>query len=442
MQIIFVNRYFYPDHSATSQMLSDLAFALAKSGNSISIITSRQLYDIPETQLPNRETVANVAVHRVWTSRFGRYNLVGRAIDYLTFYLSAAWTLWRVSRRGDIIVAKTDPPMLSIVAAPIARMRRANLVNWLQDLFPEVLEALDVGGNSLRRTAYNFVRILRNRSLQQAQMNIVIGERMADRLARFDVPPERICIIPNWADGELVTPCLHGANILRQEWGLEGKFVVGYSGNLGRAHEVDTLIDAIARLEQESRVTLAGREEKRPKRDVIWLFIGGGALYRQLQAEIHARGITSVHFLPYQPRERLAASLSVPDVHLVSLRPELEGLIIPSKYYGIAAAGRPAIFIGDSDGEIARILKTDDIGRTIAPGDGAELAALIWKISANPALARRMGLRARRAFEQRFNLSTAVAAWADALTRVEASSEELHRSLAEVTLEPARRKTQ
>jgi glycosyltransferase involved in cell wall biosynthesis len=223
---------------------------------------------------------------------------------------------------------------------------------------------------------------------------------------------------------------------------LEGKFVVGYSGNLGRAHEVDTLIDAIARLEQESRVTLAGREEKRPKRDVIWLFIGGGALYRQLQAEIHARGITSVHFLPYQPRERLAASLSVPDVHLVSLRPELEGLIIPSKYYGIAAAGRPAIFIGDSDGEIARILKTDDIGRTIAPGDGAELAALIWKISANPALARRMGLRARRAFEQRFNLSTAVAAWADALTRVEASSEELHRSLAEVTLEPARRKTQ
>ena len=144
MRIIFINRYFHPDHSATSQILSDLAFALGKRGKLICVITSRQLYDAPEIRLPGRETISNVVVYRVWTSRFGQHNLVGRAIDYLTFYLSAAWTLWKVSRRGDIIVAKTDPPMLSVVTAPIARMRRANLVNWLQDLFPEVLEALDV----------------------------------------------------------------------------------------------------------------------------------------------------------------------------------------------------------------------------------------------------------------------------------------------------------
>jgi glycosyltransferase involved in cell wall biosynthesis len=419
MQIIFVNRYFYPDHSATSQMLSDLTFALAKSGHKIAVVTSRQLYECPESELPSQETVASVVVHRVWTSRFGRHNLIGRAIDYLTFYLSAAWRLWRVLRQGDVIVVKTDPPMLSVVTAPIARIRGAKLVNWLQDLFPEVLEALDVDRTSARRTVYNFIRILRNYSLQTAHMNIVIGEHMAERLARFDVLPERIRIIPNWADGAVVTPRPPKANCLRQEWSLEDKFVVGYSGNFGRAHEITTLIEAIADLEQDANRTSAVRENSDRKCDVAWLFIGGGALYRQLQTEVAVRGFTSVHFRPYQPRERLAESLSLPDIHLVSLRPELEGLIVPSKYYGIAAAGRPAIFVGDVDGEIARILDADGIGRSVALGDGAGLAALIQAFAANPDLARDMGRRARKAFEHRFNFPVAISGWEKALRAVQ-----------------------
>jgi colanic acid biosynthesis glycosyl transferase WcaI len=418
MRIIFVNRYFYPDHSATSQMLSDLAFALAKSGNKFSVITSRQLYDMPETRLPGRETVASVGVHRVWTSRFGRHNLIGRAIDYLTFYLSSAWALWRMSRQGDIIVAKTDPPMLSVVAAPIARMRRANLVNWLQDLFPEVLEALDVDRKSVSSIVYNLMRGMRNRSLRLAQMNIVIGERMAERLAHFDVPLERVRIIPNWADGALVAPRPRAENSLRRRWGLEEKFVVGYSGNLGRAHEVDTLIEAIARLEQDYDVISDQKEEDGSKSEIVWLFMGGGALYRQLQTEIAARRFTSVHFRPYQPRECLAESLSVPDVHLVSLRPELEGLIVPSKYYGIAAVGRPTIFVGDADGEIARTLKVERGGQTVALGDGAGLAALIRSFVANPNMAEEMGGCARSAFERSFDFPVAVSAWEKVLARI------------------------
>ena len=422
MRIIFVNRYFYPDHSATSQMLSDLAFALAKSGHSIWVITSRQLYDMPETDLPNREAVKGVAVHRVWTSHFGRHNLAGRAIDYLTFYMSAAWTLWRVSRQRDIIVVKTDPPMLSVVVAPIARMRRAKLVNWLQDLFPEVLEALDIKGKSKRRRIYDVMRRLRNSSLRHAQMNILIGERMAERLAHFGVPPERIRIIPNWADGTLVMPSAHAVNPLRQQWGLEGKFVVGYSGNLGRAHEVDTFIQAITCLEDDRSTTVARKDENGLRCDVIWLFIGGGALYRQLQAEVVARHLTSVQFRSYQPREFLARSLSAADIHLVSLRPELEGLIVPSKYYGIAAAGLPTIFVGDADGEIARILDAGGSGQTVAVGDGVGLAALIRAVAANPNRAREMGRRSRSVFERDFDFPVAVSAWEGVLAAIHTNS--------------------
>ena len=136
MRVIFVNRFFHPDHSATSQLLSDLAFALAEAGLAVSVIASRQLYDDAARRLPARETVAGVCVRRVPSSRVGRRHLVGRALDYLSFYVSAAWCLWRCVRPGDVVIAKTDPPMLSALAVPIARRNGAHAVNWLQDIFP------------------------------------------------------------------------------------------------------------------------------------------------------------------------------------------------------------------------------------------------------------------------------------------------------------------
>jgi colanic acid biosynthesis glycosyl transferase WcaI len=406
MPLIFLNRFFHPDHSATSQMLSDLAFALAQRGESVSVITSRQRYDAPEVRLPARETVGGVDVHRVWTSRFGRRKLLGRAVDYLTFYAAAAWALWRLAGAGDIIIAKTDPPMLSVLAAPLARLRGAQLVNWLQDIFPEVAEAVGVGGGPVSRAAYRLMRALRTRSLHRASLNVALGGRMAERLAAFGVAAHRQRIIPNWADGALVGPLEPAANALRREWGLENAFVVGYSGNLGRAHEFATLLDAIERLE---RAQTAADSRQLPK--VVWLFIGGGALTDAFHAEVRRRGLASVAFRPYQPRDRLGESLSAADVHLVSLRPELEGLIVPSKIYGILAAGRPALFIGDDDGEIARLLARHGCGLTVAAGDGAALARSVLKLALNPALSRRMGLRARRAFEAEFDKDAAIARW-------------------------------
>jgi hypothetical protein len=136
--IIFVNRFFFPDHSATSQLLSDLCFFLAGKGFQVHVVTSRQLYEDPEAELDTEEEVNGVKVHRVWTSRFGRTNLLLRAVDYLTFYLSAGYQLLLLVSRGNVIVAKTDPPLISVVAWLVARLKGAALINWLQDLYPEV----------------------------------------------------------------------------------------------------------------------------------------------------------------------------------------------------------------------------------------------------------------------------------------------------------------
>jgi glycosyltransferase involved in cell wall biosynthesis len=420
VKLIFINRFFHPDHSATSQMLSDLAFALAREGHEVGVITSRQLYDTPSAKLAHREFVDGVAVTRVWASRFGRSILLGRAFDYLTFYLTSAWALWRTTRHGDVVIAKTDPPMLSLIARPITRIRGAYLINWLQDIFPEVARALGVGNNSLGRLIFPLVQKLRDRSLKAARRNVVLGHRMAQRVSALGVADGQIEIIANWADGTLIEPLECEANPLREEWVKPQRFVVAYSGNLGRAHDIATILDAIAVTENVAKEVSNGPSSNDTSGSaVLWLFIGGGAQYQSLATEAKLRGLKSIAFKPYQPRERLAESLSCADVHLISLRPELEGLIVPSKFYGIAAAGRPTIFVGSSDGEIAGLLKLHDCGITIEQGDGAALARAILNLEANPLRCREMGANARRIFEAEFDKTIAIARWQSLLKALE-----------------------
>jgi colanic acid biosynthesis glycosyl transferase WcaI len=411
VKIIFLNRFFHPDHSATSQMLSDLAFSLARKGRAVCVVTSRQRYDAPTAVLPLRDTVKGVSVYRIWTSRFGRHHPLGRTTDYATFYLSAIWCLWQLVRSGDVVIAKTDPPMLSVIVVPLCRLRKAKLVNWLQDIFPEVAEALGVGGRAAR-SVYSLLRWLRNGSLKAADMNVVLGERMEERVSGLGISHHQIRMIPNWANRNNIMPVDGAANALRQAWRLGNAFVVGYSGNLGRAHEINTLLEAMAFLEKAK--ALGGPTST----SVVWLFIGSGAMFSALREEVASLGLKSVCFKPYQPSELLAQSLSAADVHLVSLRPELEGLIVPSKFYGICAAGRPTIFVGDNDGEIARLISRHRCGRNVSMGDGTGLAKAILELAADPTLLRQMGERAQHAFDAEFAKPIAIARWENLLLEV------------------------
>ena len=385
-------------------MLADLAFGLARMGAVVSVITSRLRYDAQAARLPAGERINGVDVLRVWTTGYGRSILLLRALDYLTFYLASAWALLVAARRGDVVVAMTDPPMLSVVVLPIARLRGAKVVNWLQDIFPEVAEALGVGG-PLGKAAYRALRSVRDASLRSADANVAIGGLMSQLLIKHGLNPSKLHLIPNWADCETVLPIEAASNPLRAQWGLNGSFVVGYSGNLGRAHEIATMLDAISGIETAQRLVPAATS-------IRWLFIGGGAMLEAMRLQAQQRGLQSVEFRAYQPRERLAESLSVADVHLVSLRPELEGLIVPSKYYGIAAAGRPAITIGREDGELARLVVENGCGLAIGMGDSIGLMASILKLSEDKAGVAEMGRKARALCELQFDKSVAMAKWA------------------------------
>jgi colanic acid biosynthesis glycosyl transferase WcaI len=366
VRVIFVNRYFHPDHSATSQMATDLAFHLAGRGFDVAAITSRQRYDDPRARLESG-TAQGVRIVRVWSTRFGRSGLAGRAIDYLTFYLGAFFAMRR--ERKGVLIAMTDPPLISVVA----RVAAPRVVNWVQDLFPEVAESLGI-------RAPRILRRLRDWSLRRARTNVVLGDLMAARVPKAQV-------IHNWADAAL-TPMPRAES---------DAFLVGYSGNLGRAHEFETILGAMRALP-----------------DVRFVFTGGGA---QFEAVKKAAG-ANAEFRSYVPRERLSESLSSVDAHLVSLQPSLEGLIVPSKFYGILAVARPVIFIGARDGELARIIDAHRCGMVVQPGDVEGLTRAIASLASDPAAAAEMGRRGRELYLARFAPQHAFAAWEKVLQDV------------------------
>lgn len=395
--IVFVNRYFCPDQSATSQLLTDLASSLTQTGFTVHVICSRQRYDDPAARLAPQESISGVTVHRIWTTRFGRKRLLGRALDYATFYCSSALTMLRLLRRGDTVIAKTDPPLISIVAMAAAKIKGAQLINWLQDVFPEVASLL--GANPLPRPLDVLLRYCRNQSLRSARVNVVLGERMRDRLLRLGIPANKIEIIENWADCSQEAPTAASHSALRANIGVTDKFVVGYSGNLGRAHEFQTLLGAAEILKNDG--------------EIVFLMIGGGAGMIKLLELTTARGLNNFMFLPYQPRENLGDSLAASDMHWVSLRPVLEGLIVPSKFYGILAAGRPTVFIGDTDGQLGRIIRSAQCGFSVAVGDVDALVGAVLHLKNDPMLRKRLGGNAYRRCCEQYSAARAFDRWAE-----------------------------
>lgn len=397
MKLVFFNRYYWPDRSATSQLLTDLATALAADGRDVLVVAGDREQDPFAPRLARSAQDRGVEIRRLRTSALARLGLLGRALDYVVFYVGAFWfALWNM-RRGDVVVAKTDPPLLAAALMPALRLKGAVLVNWLQDLYPEVAEELGV----LRPSPFTaLLRRLRNASLRAARMNVVIGERMRERVAAI-AGPGRVRVIHNWSPPLVTTPVPAPDNPYRKQLGLSSEVVFAYSGNLGRAHRFESL--------------LAAGEHLRERRDIRFLIIGDGPQKAAVEAAARERGLANWTFLPLQPRERLADSLGAADVHLISLEPRLEGLIVPSKIYGVLAAGRPCIFVGAPDGEVAEILRRHDCGTTVDPEDAVALVVAIERLAGDASLRQRLGANARQAVERHFAFTHAAQLWPAAL---------------------------
>jgi len=399
-KIIFINRFFYPDQSATAQILSDLLVNIEKKIDAeFYVVTSRNTYQ-NDTQLKPFENYNNIHINRVWTTHFGRANLLGRAFDYLSFYISAFFYLLRLVSKGDVVIAKTDPPVISFVAYLVSRLKKAHLINWLQDLFPEV--AGELGLIKKQSYLFNSLKKLKNISLKAAEVNVVIGEKMANLVESQGVDSKGIKVIRNWSVNDRVQYVLKENNHLISEWRLTGKFVICYSGNFGRAHEYEPIKKLITELTDER---------------VVFLFIGGGKYYDNIREYAESSSLKNVRFQPYQDKKDLNYSLSVADLHLISLLPSLEGLIVPSKFYGIASIGVPMLFIGQSDGEIGQVVQLKKCGFIAAPEDYKNIAEKVRGIMNNQDGLVDMSSNLSKLYEDDYQPGVAYQKWQEILLR-------------------------
>lgn len=382
MRLIFINRFFFPDESATSLMLTDLVEGLAELGLPMHVITASASYtgtkDGPAEILPETLTVT-----RLPNLGISQQSLMGRLLNFVAFYCALMIAGLFQLRRGDLVICLTDPPLVGILATVLARFKGATMIHWVQDIYPETASRLGYGSSS--NLAVRIAIRMRDLAWQKAALNVVIGERMRDMLLSHGVHSKQIEVIQNWAGDEDLEPLEPLANPLREEWGFGSEtIVIGYSGNLGRAHDAQTMLEAAKLLPSETAAS------------VKLLFIGGGAKHALLASAMADPRLGAViERRPYRPRSELGQSLNVPDIHWLSLEPELEGLIVPSKFYGAAAVGKPIIFIGDRVGEIARLIGEANCGASFSKGDAGGVAEFIATLVNDPQLRRRLGENAR-----------------------------------------------
>jgi len=448
VRALLINQYFWPDMAATAQLLADLAEDLAAVGWRVTAVAGRGSYAPGrEGSLPRREDWRNVTVRRVWCTDFGRRSALGRVCDYATFLGSAAiyvaFGRWarggkdeiasaavrprndrgcdeiasgpaapRNDRGGDeiasgpmaprndtrpVVVCLSTPPLLAVLGL-LARLRGARFVYKVEDLYPDVAVALGTLRAGSPVTA--LLRWLSRRLLRGADAVVALDEGMRQVIAGHGA--RHVEVIPNWADGEAIATDDVAGAAFRRAHGLEGRFAVLYSGNLGLAHRFDAVIGS-ARL-------LAEREPR-----VLFLFVGDGPKLPEVRR--HCEGLPNVAFLPYQPRETLRALYAAADVHLVTLRDEVRGLLVPSKFAAALAAGKPVLLVGGDRSALGAEIVREGVG-WCCPHEPGAVVGVIESALDDGAGRAVIGARARALFEARYGRQAATRRWAELLAEV------------------------
>jgi glycosyltransferase involved in cell wall biosynthesis len=392
MRFLLINQFFAPDPAPTGQLLADVARALIQSGHSVDVICSRASYGVCEAAGHHGLELANV--RRVGGAPFGR-GAVSRVVSYASFFLTAA----RHSifgARHDVILTLTTPPLLSLIGHLAKSIRGSRHVIWEMDMYPDVAVALGtfVSGGLLDRT----VGALADVSRRHADRVIALGPCMGKRLISRGIPSSKVAVAQNWVDGRVISP---------RPFPRPSPLILLYSGNLGRAHDTSTIDEAMKVLTDPGRFQ--------------FVFAGGGTGRAELEAACRLRQAENTRFLAYQDAGTLAGHLGACHIGLVTQIASTCGTVVPSKTYGLMAAGRPYIFIGPREATPALLIDTHKCGWRIEPGDPAGLVTLLDLLSRNLHLIQDAGDRGRKALLQSYDLTVGPTRILQVLTEAEES---------------------
>jgi glycosyltransferase involved in cell wall biosynthesis len=386
LKLTVITQFYPPDYAATGQLIEELVKHLGQQGIDIEVFTSQPGYAFELATAPSVERFERVRIQRSRTAQLWPGRIRGKAINGVLYTLRAALYLMRGWRRSNLLLVTTAPPFLPIVAYLAHTFFRLPYVCILYDLYPDIAIALGV------ISKHNWMTRLWQKLNQQIWLNakgiVVLSPAMKQRVvAHCPQVAAKISVIHSWADPQWILPIAKQKNWFAWKHNLVKKFTVLYSGNLGRCHDTNTILQAAQYLHDEP---------------IQFVFIGAGAKRNEMMEEVKRLGLSNFLFLPYQDRQVLPYSLTACDLSLVSVDASTESLVVPSKLYSALAAGRPIAVICSPDSFLREIIAEANCGGTFDNGDGHSLAQFIRLLRNDRQLGDRMGRAGRQYLRSHF----------------------------------------
>jgi len=399
--IVFVEQFYYPEGWGGAQIPLDITTALAQSGRPVTVICGKDQYVPAQGRTQTDPRDAGVKIRYLPRYRLCRGNWKG-TMAQVWFCLAASAMLF-TRRRPSMVIVQTNPPLVVVAMSLVASIIRRPLIIIAQDLYPEVMIAHGmIAKQSLQgRILASVFRLAYGR----AQRVVSLGPRMSARLLDKHVASARICEISNWATGDL--SLIRGsANMLTRDWGLTGKFVLLYSGNMGIAHDTDTVLRAIA-------------SERSALSNLRLVIVGQGGRIAEAEQLTKDLGLEDlVQFKPLVSPELLPQTLGIADLALVTLLPGFEGLVVPSKLLGHMARGVPTLYIGPSDSDVAQLIERSHGGITVCNGQVKQLASLLIDLVHDPTPLSAMRSNAARYYEANLSREIGLRRYRELVERV------------------------
>lgn len=402
--LLFINQHYYPDYASTAQHLTDLAEHLVGEGFEVHVICSAGHYLSGSMDVPLSEVHNGVHIDRVRATAFGRATLLGRLTDYVSFFVQV---LWRVltGPRYDHTVYLTTPPLLAVIGLISRTMRGQSYGIWSMDLHPDAEVALNMLNPDQGLT--RIIHALNNRAYRRADFVVDLGSYMKRRLQDKGVPDKRLHTIPVWNRKDEIYPIPDNENPLIKRVGLNDKFVVMYSGNAGLGHRFDEVLTAMKHFDDDP--------------DIYFLFVGSGPRKQEIVRFAQVHDLSNFKYLPYFPREQIKYSLSLADVHLLTLYASMAGVAVPGKLYGILAAGKPVLMVGPKASESGETIRKHDVGHVVDPSEDKDATQHFIKaveaLYKNPVQRAEMGKRGRELFLNHFEKDVCCDGWTTLLQK-------------------------
>lgn len=393
-----ISELYYPEQTSTGYFLTRIAEGLTSTYD-VNVICGQPSYSERGELVPYREVRNGAKIFRMKATHFDKDRLFLRIINSLTLTITVIYFALRHFERNDKVLVVTNPPILVPVLGLIGKFKRQKLFLLVHDVYPEVLAATNmIGKNSF---AYRILLWIFNSSYKLYGDIIVLGRDM-EKLFRDKLPKStQITIIPNWADLDEIAPMEPTSNPFALTHGLVGKTVIQYSGNIGRTHDIEAILDAAKKLQHRN--------------DIIFLFVGYGGKSELLKSKLDRGLLPNVIFLPRQPRELLGPMLASASATVIAFMPEMIGISVPSRMYNILAAGVPIIAIAHPDSELCQFIEENDAGWTIPSGDGDHLVEVILGISDRRANVTEKAQNARKSVSLEYSVSNVIAQYKEIL---------------------------